>query len=76
MFHTTLLMLACTAAVRERSEAWERHILDSLALLAVIDKHMPSSVNHSMLVIDVGTGAGLPGMVLAVARPQWRVGWA
>ncbi len=32
------------AAVRERGEAWERHIVDSLTLLPVIDKHVASSM--------------------------------
>ena len=64
-------------AVREPEEAWQRHVGDSLALLPVIDKHLQASRkgaggNEPLLVIDVGTGPGLPGMILAVARPKWR----
>ena len=41
-------------------QIWERHVLDSLRLLALI----PAG---TMRAIDLGSGAGLPGLVLAAA---------
>lgn len=47
---------------RELPRLWERHLLNSAALLP----YLPSAGT----VIDVGSGAGLPGIVLACARPD------
>lgn len=41
-----------------------RHLLDSLALLPFLDEAIPGPV------IDLGAGAGLPGIALAIARPE------
>jgi len=50
---------------REASRIWERHILNSAALSQLIE---PGST-----VIDVGSGAGLPGIPLAVLRADLRI---
>ena len=50
---------------READRMWERHILNCAAIAPAV-----SSDAH---VIDVGSGAGLPGVVLAIARPDIRV---
>lgn len=47
-------------AVRDPDQAWERHILDSLTLLPLLAE-LPKGAR----VIDVGSGGGLPGLVLA-----------
>ena len=49
-------------------EAVERHLLDSLAMLRLVDRH---DVNQGLTHwFDVGTGGGLPGLVWAIARPS------
>jgi 16S rRNA (guanine527-N7)-methyltransferase len=45
-------------------EVWERHIADSLQL---------ADLAEGSVWADLGTGAGLPGLVLAIARPELHV---
>ncbi|KAL9282966.1 putative 16S rRNA (guanine(527)-N(7))-methyltransferase [Arabidopsis thaliana] len=63
-------------ATKEADEVMERHIEDSLAILPPIktcyNLHSSDLFDHINL-IDVGSGAGLPGLVLAIACPDWRV---
>lgn len=59
-------------AVKEVNEVMERHVEDSLAILPPLcdgyRTHCGTSCDKLNLV-DVGTGAGLPGVVLAIAHP-------
>jgi 16S rRNA (guanine527-N7)-methyltransferase len=50
---------------REGERLWDRHLLNSAALAELV----PPSAR----VVDVGSGAGLPGVPLALARPDVRV---
>lgn len=54
-------------AIREPRQMLIQHLLDSLALVP----HL-SSLGRSTL-LDVGTGGGLPGVVLAIALPEWEI---
>lgn len=55
-------------AVRDRKLAWRRLILDSLTLLP----HLADSPDGARL-IDVGSGGGVPGIPIAIARPGFHV---
>lgn len=50
---------------REAPRIWERHLVNC----AVIAEMIPMGAS----VVDVGSGAGLPGIVLAVARPDLTI---
>ncbi len=52
-------------AIKDPNDAWRRLITDSLTLLPGLED-LPQGAR----VIDIGTGGGLPGMPLAIARPD------
>jgi 16S rRNA (guanine527-N7)-methyltransferase len=51
-------------AIRERAKIVSHHLLDCLAVLP----HLPSGP-----IVDIGSGAGLPGIPIAIARPSEQV---
>lgn len=64
-------------AIVDREEAWKRHVVESLRLLPLLgpagkedgEVRPPTGAE----LIDVGSGGGVPGMVLAIACPDVHV---
>ncbi len=54
--------------ITEPTDFWEKHLWDSL-------RGVGSLINDlsGLQVIDIGTGAGFPGLPLAIARPEWQI---
>jgi len=59
-------------AIKEPEDAWRKHILDSLTLIPYIAELQNLTHATNPRVIDVGSGAGLPAIPLAVCMPHIR----
>ena len=57
-------------AIREPERMVTHHLLDCLAVLPALDG---LAGPRQPAVLDVGSGGGLPGIPIAVARPAWQV---
>ncbi len=55
-------------AVREREAMWSQHLADCLAVLPALDRQLGTG-----RLLDVGSGGGLPGVVIAALRPALQV---
>ena len=58
-------------AITDPEQMITHHVLDSLAVAAPLDALLAR--NGEPHILDVGTGAGLPGIPLAIARPSWQL---
>ena len=54
-------------AITEYDEVMKKHFIDSLSLIKTYD------TSKDVSVIDVGTGAGFPGLALKIAYPNMKV---
>src|SRR5579862_7874850 len=52
---------------------WSRHVLDALTVVLALPGGAEAALATPYTVIDVGTGAGLPGVPLQIVFPHWQV---
>ena len=57
-------------AVRDPADMLTHHLLDSLTAIAPLSQH---TLGQPLKVLDVGSGGGLPGVVLAICMPELNV---
>lgn len=58
-------------SIRELDKMVSHHLLDSLAITQIYRKWL--SEFDAPTILDVGTGGGLPGVVLAITNPHWQL---
>jgi 16S rRNA (guanine527-N7)-methyltransferase len=57
-------------ALRDPAQMRTHHLADSLSIVPPLERH---AAGRPLKILDVGSGGGLPGVVLAVQHPDWDV---
>ena len=58
------------SALRDPAEMLTHHLLDCLAVLPALRRH---AQGEPLRILDVGSGGGLPGAVLAIMQADWSI---
>lgn len=58
-------------AIRDPEQMLIQHLFDSLSVINPFSRAAQPA--HPTKVFDIGSGAGLPGVVIAITRPAWHV---
>lgn len=64
-------------AIRDPADMISHHLLDSLAVLPIVQEsalaRRRQGADAAFHLVDVGSGAGLPGLVLAIMQSDWQI---
>lgn len=60
-------------ALREPEQMLVQHLFDSLTVVKPLSNILDKNIVEKPCIADIGSGAGLPGVILAILRPQWQV---
>src|SRR5690606_5933961 len=55
------------------TEIYPLSLHDALPILAIVPELRARWPRHALRVADMGSGAGLPGIILAICQPDWSV---
>ncbi|OAV26315.1 rRNA small subunit methyltransferase, glucose inhibited division protein GidB [Moraxella catarrhalis] len=56
-------------AITDPDEALVKHIFDCMAIIPTL----PFVTQPNKSLLDIGTGAGLPSVILAILKPDWHI---
>lgn len=62
-------------AIRDPEQMLIQHVFDSLAIIPALKKYLDTfgAGNEALPIVDVGSGAGLPGVIIAILLPSRQV---
>lgn len=60
-------------ALKDPEQMLIQHLFDSMAVEPILKEILYKNTVKKPLIVDVGSGAGLPGIVLAILQPNWQI---